>query len=171
MAAEAPEPRRLGGVRADHGEGLDREERLEEGLRQGVGAAAHGKYGDAYDQVAMAWLWSKIHLRFASRKGGPMQKEQLGYLMGSFAVLHRRAGAPPARRRRRRAHGPSVRAHHGRGRPRGGVVLRRRRASTPAMPSWPRCRRLLFKKMAPPMSRTTTAASTRSAGRSRSAWC
>ena len=46
----------------------------------------HGKYGDAYDQVAMAWLWSKIHLRFASRKGGPLQKEQLGYLMGSFAV-------------------------------------------------------------------------------------
>jgi len=45
-----------------------------------------GKYGSAYDQVAMAWLWSKIHLRFASRKGGPMQKEELGYLDGSFAV-------------------------------------------------------------------------------------
>ena len=50
------------------------------------GPLLHGKYGDAYDQVAMAWLWSKIHLRFASRKGGPLQKEQLGYLMGSFAV-------------------------------------------------------------------------------------
>jgi protoporphyrinogen oxidase len=45
-----------------------------------------GKYGSAYDQVAMAWLWSKIHLRFASRKGGPMQKEELGYLTGSFAA-------------------------------------------------------------------------------------
>jgi protoporphyrinogen oxidase len=45
-----------------------------------------GKYGSAYDQVAMAWLWSKIHLRFASRKGGPMQKEELGYLIGSFSV-------------------------------------------------------------------------------------
>jgi len=45
-----------------------------------------GKYGSAYDQVAMAWLWSKIHLRFSSRKGGPMQKEELGYLTGSFAV-------------------------------------------------------------------------------------
>ena len=45
-----------------------------------------GKYGSAYDQVAMAWLWSKIHLRFASRKGGLMQKEELGYVMGSFAV-------------------------------------------------------------------------------------
>ncbi len=43
-----------------------------------------GKFGDAYDQVAMVWLWSKIHLRFASRKGGPLQKEQLGYLTGSF---------------------------------------------------------------------------------------
>jgi protoporphyrinogen oxidase len=50
------------------------------------GPLLYGKYGEAYDQVAMAWLWSKIHLRFASRKGGPLQKEQLGYLMGSFAV-------------------------------------------------------------------------------------
>jgi len=50
------------------------------------GTLLHGKYGDAYDQVAMAWLWSKIHLRFSSRKGGPMQREQLGYMMGSFAV-------------------------------------------------------------------------------------
>jgi protoporphyrinogen oxidase len=50
------------------------------------GPLLHGKYGEAYDEIAMAWLWSKIHLRFASRKGGPLQKEQLGYLMGSFAV-------------------------------------------------------------------------------------
>ncbi len=50
------------------------------------GPLLEGKYGDAHDQVAMAWLWSKIHLRFQSRKGGPMQKEELGYLMGSFAV-------------------------------------------------------------------------------------
>ena len=50
------------------------------------GPLLHGKYGEAYDEIAMAWLWSKIHLRFASRKGGPMQKEQLGYLMGSFAL-------------------------------------------------------------------------------------
>jgi len=46
-----------------------------------------GKFGDAADELAMAWLWSKIHLRFASRKGGPMQREQLGYLIGSFGVL------------------------------------------------------------------------------------
>jgi len=50
------------------------------------GPLLHGKYGEAYDEIAMAWLWSKIHLRFASRKGGPLQKEQLGYLTGSFAV-------------------------------------------------------------------------------------
>jgi protoporphyrinogen oxidase len=50
------------------------------------GPLLRGKYGDAYDKVAMAWLWSKIHLRMASRKGGPLQKEQLGYLTGSFQV-------------------------------------------------------------------------------------
>ncbi len=50
------------------------------------GPLLRGKFGDAHDELAMAWLWSKIHLRFASRRGGPMQKEQLGYLMGSFGV-------------------------------------------------------------------------------------
>ena len=50
------------------------------------GPLLRGKFGAAYDQVAMAWLWSKIHLRMASRKGGPLQKEQLGYLTGSFQV-------------------------------------------------------------------------------------
>ena len=50
------------------------------------GPLLKGKYGDAFDQVAMAWLWSKIHLRMQSREGGPMQKEHLGYLMGSFWV-------------------------------------------------------------------------------------
>lgn len=47
------------------------------------GPLLEGKYGDAYDQVAMAWLWSKVHLRFQSRRG-VSQKEYLGYLMGSF---------------------------------------------------------------------------------------
>lgn len=49
------------------------------------GPLLEGKYGDAYDQVAMAWLWSKVHLRFQSRRG-VSQKEFLGYLMGSFQV-------------------------------------------------------------------------------------
>jgi protoporphyrinogen oxidase len=47
------------------------------------GPLLRGKFGEAGDEVSMAWLWSKIHLRFASRRG---QKEQLGYLLGSFGV-------------------------------------------------------------------------------------
>lgn len=50
------------------------------------GPLLRGKFGEAGDEVSMVWLWSKIHLRFASRRGGPTQKEQLGYLMGSFGV-------------------------------------------------------------------------------------
>jgi protoporphyrinogen oxidase len=56
------------------------------GAYDGVwGPLLRGKFGDAHDQLAMVWLWSKIHLRFASRKG-VSQKEQLGYLMGSFGL-------------------------------------------------------------------------------------
>ncbi len=63
------------------------EKNVSKGAFEGMwGPLLRGKYGDDYDRVAMAWLWSKIHLRFQSRKGGPMQKEQLGYLMGSFQV-------------------------------------------------------------------------------------
>jgi protoporphyrinogen oxidase len=50
------------------------------------GPLLRGKFADQAEEVAMAWLWSKIHLRFASRKSGASQKEQLGYLMGSFGV-------------------------------------------------------------------------------------
>jgi protoporphyrinogen oxidase len=50
------------------------------------GPLLRGKFGEAGDEVSMAWLWSKIHLRFASRRGGPTQKEQLGYLLGSFGA-------------------------------------------------------------------------------------
>ncbi len=49
------------------------------------GPLLRGKFGDAHDELAMVWLWNKIHLRFASRKG-VAQKEQLGYLMGSFGL-------------------------------------------------------------------------------------
>jgi protoporphyrinogen oxidase len=51
------------------------------------GPLLRGKFGQRADDVSMAWFWSKIHLRFASRKGGAGQKEQLGYLMGSFGLL------------------------------------------------------------------------------------
>jgi protoporphyrinogen oxidase len=45
-----------------------------------------GKFGDYYDQVSMAWLWGKIYLRVASRGKG-LQKERLGYPMGSFGEV------------------------------------------------------------------------------------
>ncbi|MGE3985024.1 MAG: NAD(P)/FAD-dependent oxidoreductase [Dehalococcoidia bacterium] len=50
------------------------------------GPLLKGKFADQADQVAMAWIWSKIRLRFASRESGPKQQEKLGYLMGSFGV-------------------------------------------------------------------------------------
>ena len=42
-----------------------------------------GKFGDSYNQVGMAWLWSKFRLRVASR-GKAWQKERLGYPLCSF---------------------------------------------------------------------------------------
>jgi protoporphyrinogen oxidase len=53
------------------------------------GPLLRGKFADQAEEVAMAWLWSKIHLRFSSRKSGAAQKEQLGYMMGSFGVYLR----------------------------------------------------------------------------------
>ncbi len=44
------------------------------------------KFGDSYDQVSMTWFWGKMRLRFGSRPKG-MQKEQLGYMEGSFQLL------------------------------------------------------------------------------------
>ena len=45
-----------------------------------------GKFGEFYDQIGMTWLWGKIYLRVASRGRG-MQKERLGYPMGSFGEV------------------------------------------------------------------------------------
>jgi protoporphyrinogen oxidase len=115
------------------------------------GPLLQGKYGDAYDQVAMAWLWSKIHLRFQSRKGGPLQKEELGYLMGSFQVY------VAALEQRLRAGGVEIRTGAGveqitaEGNRATGVVLAdgtrvAADAVVAAVPS------LLFKKMAPPLT-------------------
>jgi protoporphyrinogen oxidase len=50
------------------------------------GPLFRGKFGDLGDEIAMIWLWNKIRLRFASRQGGPLQKEVLGYLLGSFGL-------------------------------------------------------------------------------------
>ena len=50
------------------------------------GPMLRGKFGQEYhDQVGMAWVWGKIHTRFASRKG--LGKEMLGYPIGSFGEI------------------------------------------------------------------------------------
>ncbi len=111
------------------------------------GPLLQGKYGDAYDQVAMAWLWSKVHLRFQSREGS---RERLGYMMGSFFVYIDEL------ERRLRAGGVDVRTNApveritAEGNRTTGVVLaggERFPADgvVAAVPS------LLFKKMAPPL--------------------
>ena len=47
------------------------------------GPLLRGKFADQADRVGMVWLWNKIYLRFASRKGSGAT-ESLGYLEGSF---------------------------------------------------------------------------------------
>ena len=51
-----------------------------------------GKFGEYYDQIGMTWLWGKIYLRVASRERG-LQRERLGYPMGSFGEVFDRLGA------------------------------------------------------------------------------
>ena len=50
------------------------------------GPMLRGKFGyERYGQVSMAWVWGKIHTRFASRKG--LGNEKLGYPIGSFEEI------------------------------------------------------------------------------------
>jgi protoporphyrinogen oxidase len=51
------------------------------------GPLLRAKFGAHADEVSMVWFWSKIYLRFASRDGGLLAKERLGYLSGSFGRL------------------------------------------------------------------------------------
>ncbi len=44
-----------------------------------------GKFGTRYEEISMAWLWGKIHLRTTSRKS--LNKEVLGYPRGSFSII------------------------------------------------------------------------------------
>ncbi len=44
-----------------------------------------GKFGTRYEEISMAWLWGKIHLRTTSRKS--LSKEVLGYPRGSFSII------------------------------------------------------------------------------------
>ena len=72
-----------------------------EGYERVWGPLLRAKFGRHAPDVAMPWFWSKIYLRFASREGGPLAKEQLGYLSGSFgrmvdaltAAIEERGGA------------------------------------------------------------------------------
>ncbi len=51
------------------------------------GPMLRGKFGEEqYDKVGMAWVWGKVHTRFASRGRG-LAKEMLGYPMGSFGEV------------------------------------------------------------------------------------
>ena len=45
-----------------------------------------GKFGEAWDQVVMTWLWNKLRLRLSSRGGRISQREVLGYMNGSFGA-------------------------------------------------------------------------------------
>lgn len=51
------------------------------------GPLLRGKFAGRADDVGMAWLWGKIYLRFASRRGSGA-KESLGYLEGSFRAYY-----------------------------------------------------------------------------------
>lgn len=51
------------------------------------GPLLKGKFAAQADNVGMVWLWNKIYLRFASRRGSGA-KESLGYLEGSFKAYY-----------------------------------------------------------------------------------
>jgi len=51
------------------------------------GPLLKGKFAAQADNVGMVWLWNKIYLRFASRKGAGA-KESLGYLEGSVKAYY-----------------------------------------------------------------------------------
>ncbi|MBI3744752.1 MAG: NAD(P)/FAD-dependent oxidoreductase [Chloroflexi bacterium] len=53
------------------------------------GPMLRGKFGERAGEVSMAWLWGKVYLRTASRKG-TFAKEVLGYPMGSFGEVFER---------------------------------------------------------------------------------
>jgi hypothetical protein len=60
------------------------------------GALLRAKFGAHAEDVSMVWFWGKIYLRFASRPGGVLAREQLGYLRGSFGRLVDAAGSSRA---------------------------------------------------------------------------
>ena len=59
----------------------------EQGYERVWGPLLRAKFGRHAPEIAMVWFWGKIYLRFASRPGGPLAREQLGYLRGSFGRM------------------------------------------------------------------------------------
>lgn len=59
----------------------------QEGYDAVWGPLLRAKFGIHADEISMVWFWGKIYLRFASRGGGPLATERLGYLRGSFGRL------------------------------------------------------------------------------------
>ncbi len=53
------------------------------------GPMLRGKFGEHFREVGMAWVWGKVHTRFASRDKG-MAREVLGYPVGSFSEIFER---------------------------------------------------------------------------------
>lgn len=51
------------------------------------GPLLHGKFGEFAPEIGLPWFYSRIHTRAGSRTQG-MTKESLGYLLGSFQLLH-----------------------------------------------------------------------------------
>lgn len=52
------------------------------------GPLLRGKFASHANDVGMVWLWGKVYLRFASRKGSGA-KESLGYMENSFKTYYR----------------------------------------------------------------------------------
>ena len=64
-----------------------------EGYEAVWGPLLRAKFGRHAEDVSMVWFWGKIYLRFASRPGGVLARERLGYLRGSFGRLVDALGA------------------------------------------------------------------------------
>ena len=135
------------------------------------GPLLKGKFADQAEEVAMAWLWSKIHLRFASRKTGASQKEQLGYMMGSFGVYIKEL----ERRIRAGRHGRDLGAgredHDRLGRTRRWPHPARTAAASTPTPSSPACLQSASCQWRPAWAPTTSGGSRPSAGSGRCATC
>jgi protoporphyrinogen oxidase len=51
------------------------------------GPLLNGKFGEFAPEIGLPWFYSRVHTRAGSRAQG-MTKESLGYLEGSFQILH-----------------------------------------------------------------------------------